>query len=94
MDELLLNLLGMVRLLGMDEILKAIDEKGGSEVKSTTFNKEKGVTTVVLKDGRKGLAKVANEDVYDEKVGFALAYCYAIFGSKTQFNKKVASLQK
>lgn len=76
------------------EMLEALDDlpdnkDGKVEVKSATFNKEKGVTTVVLKDGRKGMAKVAQDDTYDEKVGFALAYCYAIFGSKTKFNKAV-----
>lgn len=64
------------------------------EIKSATFNKEKGVTAVVLKDGRKGIARAVEGDDYDEKVGFALAYCYAVFGSKTQFNKKVGSLKK
>lgn len=62
-------------------------EKG--EVKSATFNREKGITTVVLKDRRKGMAKVAQDAAYDEKVGFALAYCYSIFASKTKFNKIV-----
>lgn len=70
------------------DLLKS--ELKGTEVKSTTFNKKKGVTTVVLKNGTKGIAKVAEGDEYDEKVGFALAYCYALFGSKTKFNKEVA----
>ena len=63
--------------------------KKSNDIKSVTFNQQKGVTTVVLKDGRKGIAKVAEGDEYDERVGFALAYCYAIFGSKTKFNKEV-----
>lgn len=77
----------------MDELIQLLNNMFSSgdapEIKSATFNKEKGITTVVLKDGRKGMAKAANGDVFDEKVGFALAYCYALFGSKTQFNKKV-----
>lgn len=85
----------LIAMMLMDELLTNLtDTKKSNMVKSVTFNKQKGVTTVVLKDGRKGIAKVANGDVYDEKVGFALAYCYAIFGSKTQFNKKVETLKK
>jgi hypothetical protein len=63
------------------------------DIKSATFNKEKGVTTVVLRDGRKGIAKVSKDDIYDERVGMALAYCYAVFGSKTQFNKKIEKIK-
>ena len=63
------------------------------DIKSVTFNKEKGVTAVVLKDGRKGIARVSKDDIYDERVGMALAYCYAIFGSKTQFNKKIEKIK-
>lgn len=81
--------LGLALLLGEATALR----KESNEIKSVTFNKEKGVTAVVLRDGRKGIAKVANDDIYDEKVGTALAYCYAVFGSKTKFNKKVEQLQ-
>ena len=81
--------LAIALLLGEATVKKGEKEP---EIKSVTFNKSKGVTTVVLKDGRKGIAKVANNDVYDEKVGMALAYCYALFGSKNKFNKKVDEL--
>lgn len=85
----------LIAMMLMDDLLMNLTAtKKSNEVKSVTFNKQKGATTVVLKDGRKGIAKVANGDVYDEKVGFALAYCYAIYGSKTQFNKKVEALKK
>lgn len=85
----------LIAMMLMDNLLMNLTAtKKSNEIKSVTFNKQKGVTTVVLKDGRKGIAKVANGDVYDEKVGLALAYCYAIFGSKTQFNKKVEALKK
>lgn len=87
------NLINMMMLMD-DLLINSAATKKSNEVKSVTFNKQKGVTTVVLKDGRKGMAQVANGDVYDEKVGFALAYCYAIYGSKTQFNKKVEALKK
>lgn len=65
------------------------EKKTDDSIKSVTFNRSKGVTTVVLKDGRKGIAKVATGDSYDERVGLALAYCYATFGSKNKFNKSV-----
>lgn len=65
------------------------EKKDDDSIKSVTFNRSKGVTTVVLKDGRKGIAKLAVGDLYDERVGLALAYCYATFGSKNKFNKSV-----
>lgn len=78
----------------MNELLQLLDAlfeqpKAKSDIKSATFNEKKGITTVVLQDGKVGIAKAANGDVYDKKVGFALAYCYAKMGSKTQFNKIV-----
>lgn len=76
-----------------DEETKDEYAEKGDGIKSVTFNKEKGVTAVVLKDGRKGIAKLSKDDTYDERVGMALAYCYAVFGSKTQFNKKLEKIK-
>ncbi len=51
-------------------------------------------TTVELTDGRKGVAQVQGDDVYDPQVAFALAYTAAQFESKTAYNNFVNKLVK
>lgn len=88
-NEEVQEILGMLFGMTDKDAKKTVDD----DIKSVTFNREKGKTTVILRDGRKGIASVAKGDVYDEKVGIALAYCYAMFGSKNKFNKKVELLK-
>lgn len=56
-------------------------------IKSVQFNAKKGVTTVILQDGRKGMSHCCEGDKYDVDIGFALALTNALFGSKTQAHK-------
>lgn len=66
------------------------DMKGVKEIiKSVHFNEKKGVTTVVLTNGAKGISRASGGDQYDKYIGFAMALQNALFGSRTQAIKFV-----
>ena len=58
-----------------------------SLIRNVYFNAEKGVTTVILQDGKKGMSRCHEGDEYDMDIGFALALTNALFGSRTQAHK-------
>lgn len=68
---------------------KKYAEELKDSIKSVQFNAKKGVTTIVLTNGAKGIARCSQGDEYDVDVGFALALTNALFGSRTQTHKYV-----
>lgn len=58
-------------------------------IQSVTFNDKKKTVTVVLTDKRVGVARCADGDVYDQRIGFCIAYANAVFESITQVQKIV-----
>lgn len=58
-------------------------------IKSVTFDDNKKIVTVVLKDGRVGVSRCNSTDEYDQSVGFCIAYTNATFGSRNQVTKLV-----
>ena len=55
----------------------------GIFVIAVNFNEDKKVTTVKLSNGNVGQSKCSEGDVYDKKIGFALALTNALVGSKS-----------
>ena len=59
------------------------------DIKCVHFDDNKKTVTVVLKDGRVGVSRCNDEDVYDQRVGFCIAYTNAVFGSRNQVTKLI-----
>lgn len=83
-----------VHMLDKDLIIR--DSKGKmlsspipSLIRNVYFNAAKGVTTVILQDGKKGMSRCHEGDEYDMDIGFALALTNALFSSRTQAHKYV-----
>lgn len=64
-----------------------IDKDIKNKIVDVQFNEKKKATTIILDDGRKGIAKCTKGDEYDKYIGFAIALQNALFGSKTQAKK-------
>lgn len=75
---------GFLRRLSVEE------NKLKDTIKSITFNKKKGITTVVFNDGDVQMSKCSDKDVFDEAVGVALCIATHLAGSKTKFKKFIA----
>lgn len=58
-------------------------------IKNVVFNEKNKTTTVVLGNGRTGVSKCSSKDVYDKKIGLAMAYVNAVAGSKNKFQQVV-----
>lgn len=71
------------------QLNQGAEESIEDKIKSVQFNAKKGVTTVVLKDGTKGMSRCNKEDEYDMQIGFSVALTNALFGSRTQAIKYV-----
>lgn len=59
------------------------------EIKSVHFDDNKGIVTVVLKDGRIGISRCNDGDEYSQTIGFCIAYTNAVFGSRNKVLKLV-----
>lgn len=58
-------------------------------IRTVHINEKKKVVTVVLTDGRKGIARCHDQDIFDTQIGFSMALTYALFSSRTQAIKYV-----
>lgn len=58
-------------------------------IRTVHINEKKRVVTVVLTDGRKGIARCHDQDIFDVQIGFSMALTYALFSSRTQAIKYV-----
>lgn len=63
--------------------------RDGIYIVAVNFNEKKKVTTVKLSNGSVGQSKCSEGDVYDKKIGFAMALANALLGSKSMVQKVV-----
>ena len=62
-------------------------------IKSLGYNEKKGITVVVFKDGTVIKKKTVEGDQFDLNIGVSLCLADYLFGSSTQFHKKVQTLK-
>lgn len=65
-----------------------------NDFKSITVNEKKRIVTVVFADGDVRMSKCSKSDHFDVSVGVALCVAQHLFGSKTNFHKKIEKVAK
>lgn len=68
--------------------------KHGNGFKSITVNEKKRIVTVVFADGDVRMSKCSKSDHFDASVGVALCVMQHLFGSKTNYHKKIEKVAK
>lgn len=68
--------------------------KYGNGFKSITVNEKKRIVTVVFNDGDVRMSKCSKSDHFDVSVGAALCVAQHLFGSKTNYHKKIEKVAK
>nr|DAW66829.1 MAG TPA: hypothetical protein [Caudoviricetes sp.] len=68
--------------------------KHSNDFKSITVNEKKRIVTVVFADGDVRMSKCNKSDQFDVAVGVALCVAQHLFGSKTNFHKKIEKVAK
>lgn len=67
----------------------SIESANKNLIKNVKFDEKRKTTTVILRNGNISTVKCGDDDVYDQKIGFCLAYTNAMIGSKTKVQKIV-----
>lgn len=68
--------------------------KHSNGFKSITVNEKKHIVTVVFNDGDVRMSKCSKSDHFDVSVGVALCVAQHLFGSKTNYHKKIEKAAK
>jgi hypothetical protein len=70
---------------GITDILTEQLRDNPAGVESVYFNEP--YVIVIFDDGEKIISKVSEEDIYDPKIGLAMAITIKIFGTRSEFHK-------